>query len=184
MSDGGRERWGKDLKWSILILFVVLSPLLGILIDVCILFPPSSDAQGHGAPIFTILLPLFAIFVMVVAAVSELIALIVKALKRESPGRKNYEYLKISQKGNSAQTPALILHEIDTNAGRCSVRCIYIYQDGNVEKFLNRGVYAPVPKAESIHASGAPNFQAVYIMTGREFEYVWDSGCYTGPWAL
>lgn len=184
MSDRGRERWGKDLKWSILILFIVLSPLLGILIDVCILFPPSPDAHGHGVPIFTILLPLFAIFVTVVAAVAELIALIVKALKGESTGGKNYEYLKISQKGNNVQTPALILHEIDTNAGRCSVRCIYIYQDGHTEKFLNSGVYAPVPTAESIHASDAPNFQAAYIMTGREFECVWDSGRYTGPWAL
>ena len=184
MSDRGRERWGKDLTWSILVLFVVLSPLLGILIDVCILFPPSSDAQGHGAPIFTILLPLFAIFVTVVVAVAELIVLIVKTLKGESPGRKNYEYLKISQKGNSVQTPALILHEIGTNAGRCSVRCIYIYQDGHAEKFLNSGVYAPVPTAESIHASGAPNFQTAYIMTGREFESVWDSGHYTGHWML
>lgn len=184
MSDRGRDRRGKDLKWSILALFVVLSPLLGILIDVCVLFPPSEDVHGHGAPVFTILLPLFAIFVAVVAAVAELIALIVKALKGESPGRKRYEYLRILQKCNGVQIPVLILHEIDPNAGRCSIRCIYIYQDGHVEKFVNNGVYAPVPTAESIHASDAPNFQTAYIMTGREFENIWNSGRYTGPWAI
>ena len=184
MSDRGRERWGRDLKWSILVLFVVLSPLFGILIDVFILFPHSGDVHGHGVPVFTILLPLLAIFVIVVAAVTELIALIVKTLKGESLCRKGYEYLRISQKCDGVQIPALILHEIDPNAGRCSMRCIYIYQNGRVEKFVNSGVYMPVPTAQSIHASGAPYCQAAYIITVREFENMWNSGCYAGPWPL
>lgn len=184
MSDRRGNRWGKDLKWSIFGLFAVLSPLIGILIDVFVLFPPSPDALGHGIPVFTILLPLIAIVVMVVVAVIDLIALIMRVLKGESPGRKHYEYLKISQKCNGAQAPAMILHEIDPDAGRCSVRCIYIYQDGHAESFVNNGVYAPVPTAESIHSSGDWHSQTAYIMTGREFENVWNSGRYMGPWAL
>ena len=184
MSDRRRDRKGGDLKWSIICLFAVLSPLLGLLIDVCIVFPPSSEAHGHGVPIFTILLPLISIFIMVVAAVIELIALVVRALKGESLSRKHYEYLRISQKCNGVQIPALILHEIDPDAGRCSMRCIYIYQDGHVEGFVNNGVYMPVPTAESIHTSGALHSQAAYIMTEREFENVWKSGRYTGPLML
>ena len=185
MSDRGRrERWGKDLKWSIIGLFVVLSPLLGLLTDICFIFPPSGDSHGHSVPIFTILLPLFAIFVMIVAALIELIALIVKALNRTVPDQKCYEYLKISQECNGVHTPALILHEIDPDAGRCSMRCIYIYQDGHVENYVNNGVYAPVPTVESIHVSDALHSQTAYIMTGREFENVWNSGRYMGPWAL
>lgn len=182
MSDRGRIRRGKVVKWVILALFVVLSPLLGILIDVFVLFPPSEDVLGHGAPVFTILMPLFAIFVVIVAAVAELIALLIsKALKGESQGRNyneslHYEYLKILQKCDGAQTPAMILHEIDTNAGRCSVRCIYIYQNGFVENFVNNGVYVPVPTAESIHASGASHCQTVHAITGGEFENMWNIG--------
>lgn len=175
---------GKDVKWSILALFVVLSPLIGILIDVCVLFPPSADAHGHGVPVFTILMPLFAIFVVIVAAVIDLTALIVNKSKGESSGRKNYEYLRISQRCNGMQTPALILHEIDQNAGRCSVRCIYIYQDGYMDKFVNGGVYMPVSTAESFQSSVAVGFQTAYIITEREFEKVWNSRHYTGPWAI
>ena len=165
---------GKDVKWSILAIFIVLSPLLGILIDVCIVFPPSRDVQGHGVPVFTVLMPLFAIIIAIIAAVIELI---VKASRRSSSVIKHYEYLKITQKCNSIQTPTLILHEIDTDAGRCSVRCIYIYRDGYIEKFVNEGVYVPVPTAKSFHSFGYMQNQTAYIMTGREFENVWNSPC-------
>ena len=175
---------GKDVKWSILALFVVLSPLIGILIDVCVIFPPSADTHGHGAPVFTILIPLFAIFVVIVAAVIDLTALIVNKSKRDSSVRKNYEYLIISQKSNGIQTPALILHEIDRSAGRCSVRCIYIYQDGYMDKFVNGGAYVPVSTAESFQSSVAVGFQTAYIIAEREFEKVWNSGRYTGTWVL
>lgn len=182
MYDRGRDRRGGDLKWSILGLFIVLSPLLGILIDVCVIFPPSADAHGHGIPIFTILLPLFAVFVTVVVAVIELIKLIVRALNGSTSAIKHYEYLKLSQQCyNGMQAPALILHEIDQDAGRCSMRCIYIYQDGHVEKFVNNGVYVHVPTVKSIQASEASPCQTAYIMTEREFENVWNSGCYMRP---
>ena len=168
---------GKDVKWSILAILVVFSPLLGILIDVCVLFPPSRDAHGHGAPVFTILIPLFTILVTIIAAVIELIEMIGKAPGRSSASTKHYEYLKISQRCNGIQTPALILHEIDTDANRCSVRCIYIYQDGYVEKFVNDGVYVPIPAAKSFRSSDDAHCQTAYIMTGREFENVWNNAC-------
>ena len=184
MSDRGGNRTEKIVKWSILGGLVLFSPLIGLLIDFCFIFPPSEDSRGHSIPIFTILLPLLAIFVMVIAAVIELIVLIVKALKGPLPGKKCYEYLKISQKCNGVHTPVLILHEIDPDAGRCSMRCIYIYQDGHAENFVNNGVYAPVPTAEAIYAYDASRCRTAYIMTGREFENVWNSGRYMGPWAL
>ena len=184
MSDKGKDHKGGNVKWFFIILgcFVCASPILGLLIDVFVIFRPSPDSHGHGAPFLTILFPVFAIIIAVVATiVFGVINLIVRASARKSQGRSyneslHYEYLKILQKCDGAQTPAMILHEIDKNAGRCSVRCIYIYQNGFVENFVNNGVYAPVPTAESIHASGASHCQTVHVITGGEFENMWDIG--------
>ena len=182
MSDKGKDRGGGYVKWIVLGIFVFLSPWLGGLIDVYILFPPSPDTQGHGIPVFTILLPLFAIIVAVVATIVFVVTdMSARASARRSSGRSyyeslHYEYIKILQKCDGAQIPAMILHEVDKNAGRCSVRCIYIYQNGYVANFVNSGVYVPVPTVESIHASGASHGQSVHIITEGEFENMWNIG--------
>ena len=183
MSDNGQKRGGGYKNWMIALAGLVgVSPFLGFLIDVFILFPRSSDAHGHGVPVFTILLPLF---VFIVAGIAMLVfgvtILIVKASAGKSTGRtyyehQEYEYLKIFQKCDGPQVPAMILHEIDSGAGRCSVRCIYIYQNGYVENFVNSGVYVPVPTVETIQASGDINCQSAYTITGWEFENIWNSG--------
>ena len=183
MSDRGKDRRGGYVKLFIILgSFVCASPIIGLLMDVFIIFRPSPDSHGHGALFLTILFPMFAIIVAVVATIVFAVTnLIVKAAARKSPGRNyneslRYEYIKIFQKCDGAQNPAMILHEIDTNAGRCSVRCIYIYQNGYVENFVNNGVYVPVPTAEFIQASGASHCQTAYIITGGEFESIWNMG--------
>ena len=186
MSDKGGDRKGGHVKWFFIILgcFVCASPFIGLLLDVCVVFRPSPDSHGHGVFFLTILFPLFAIILAVVAAIVFAVTmLIVKISARGSSGRnqhayQRYEYLKIVQKCDGPQVPAMILHEIDPNAGRCSVRCIYIYQNGYIENFVNNGVYVPVPTAESIHASGILHCQSAYIITKGEFENMWNIGHY------
>ncbi|MCH5262309.1 MAG: hypothetical protein J1F42_05295 [Lachnospiraceae bacterium] len=183
MSDRGSNRRGGYVKLFIILgSFVCASPFIGLLIDVFIIFPPSSDAQGHGIPVFTILLPLLAIIVAVVATIVFVVTdMSVKASARRLPGGNyngslRYEYIKMFQQCDDAQAPAMILHEVDTNAGRCSVRCIYIYPNGYVENFVNKGVYVPVPTAEAIQVAGASRGQSAHIITGGEFESVWNIG--------
>ena len=183
MSDRGKDHRGGYVKLFIILgSFVCASPIIGLLLDVFIIFRPSPDTQGHGAFFLTILFPLFAIFVAVVATIAFVVTdMSAKASARRSPGRNyngslRYEYIKIFQKCDDAQAPAMILHEIDTNAGRCSVRCIYIYQNGYVENFVNNGVYVSVPTVESIQASGVSHCQTAYIITGGEFESIWNMG--------
>lgn len=189
MSDRGKGRGGRYTKLFIILgSFVCASPFIGILIDVFILFPPSSDAHGHGMLVFTILMPLFALFITVVTTIVCVVAnMSTRASAKSTSGRtsgstyyeyQKYEYVKILQRYDGAQSPAMILHEVDTNAGRCSVRCIYIYQNGYVENFVNNGVYVPVPTVESVYASGAAHGQSAQIITGGEFESIWNIGHY------
>ena len=184
MSDDGKKRGGGYVKWFFVSLacFVFASPFLGLFIDVFIIFRPSSDSLGHGAFFLTILFPIFAIIIAVIATIIFAVTmLIAKASHKRLPDRtyyeyQKYEYLKILQSCDSPQVPVMILHEIDPEAGRCSIRCIYIYQNGYVENFVNDGTYIPVPTVESMRASAATQGQSAYIITGWEFENMWNSG--------
>ncbi len=178
MSDRGEEHGGGFLKWIFLILFILLSPGIGMLIDTRLLFPPSPDAHGHGIPVFTILLPLFAI---VLAGIFCIIGLCKSISKRASLREEHYEYLKVFQQSDNVQAPVLIFHEIDLESGRCSVRCIQIYRNRYVERFANHGVYMPVPPAGSMNM---PAGQTAYTTIRQEFEEIWNSGRYVGPLAL
>ncbi len=178
MSDRGGDRGGGFPKWIFLILFIVLSPGIGILIDTRILFPPSPDAHGHGIPVFTILLPLFAI---VTAGIIGIIVLCKNILKSASLRGKHYEYLKVFQQSDNVQAPVLVFHEIDLAQGRCSVRCIQIYRNRYVERFTNHGVYMPVPPAGSMNM---PLGQTAYPTVRQEFDEIWNSGRYIGPLTL
>lgn len=180
MSDGRkRHRKGRPWIWiwSCIGIFFVLSYPLGIFIDCCIIFPPSRDVQGHGVPIFMILLPMLAIGVAAVTAVIGLVWIIVRAFSSRA-GRLGYEYLKLTVAGDDAHTPALLFHEIDVASGRCSTRCIQVYRNGYVECLSNHGVYAPVPTAADINAGFARSGQRADIVTEREFEELWNSRRY------
>lgn len=178
MSDRGEKHRGGFPKWIFLILFIVLSPGIGILIDTRILFPPSPEAHGHGIPVFTILVPLFAV---VTAGIIGIIGLCKCISKRASLRGKQYEYLKVFQQSDNAKAPVVLIHEIDLEAGRCSVRCVQIYRNRSVECFANHGVYMPVPPAGSMNL---PVGQTAYTTVRQEFEEIWDSGRYMGPLAL
>lgn len=184
MSDGRKNRGWKPVKWILLIIFILLSPWLGSLIDIYILFPPLPDGLGHGIPVFTILLPLFAIFIAIIM----LLIAAVKAIWRKvslngspSAGEKHYEYIKNEEhyeyiksfwKYSEVNEPVLTLHEIDLDAGRCGIRCMEIYRDGHVERLVNNGIHAPVPTVEAINALSR---YTAYIITKQEFEDIWNS---------
>lgn len=168
MSDGRRNRGKKSAKWILLIICAALSPVIGILLDVFVLFPPDADAHGHGLPVFTILLPLLAGFTTVVVL---LITAVSAVWKAASARGKHYEYIKSFWKYNHFPNPAVTFHEIDLDAGRCGIRCIELYGDGHVECLVNKGVYAPVPTVDAINAM--PDYTA-YIITGPEFEDMWN----------
>lgn len=182
MSDGRkRHRKGRPWIWiwSCIGIFFLLSYPLGIFIDCCIIFPPSRDVQGHGVPVFMILLPMLAIGVAAVTAVIGLVWIIVRAFSPRA-GRLGYEYLKLTVAGGDAHTPALLFHEIDVAAGRCSTRCIHVYRNGYVECLSNHGVYVPVPTAEAVNASNVQPFQRADFTDDREFEEIWNSRRYRG----
>ena len=146
---------------------------LGVFIDVGIIFRPSPDVLGHGMPIFTILLPLLSIVIIISAAV---VCVTEKLLRK-----KRYEYLKIFCQSDDPRAPVLIFHEIDLYSGRCSIKCIQIYNNRYVECLTNHGVYSPIPTAESINT---PFLRRAYITTEKEFETIWNNRCYTEPFAL
>ena len=167
MSNGGKKRGWKFVILIFLLIFVVLSPGLGILIDVNILFPPNPDAHGHGIPVFTILLPMLAIFIAVIV----LFIMAVHAIwKSASSKGKHYEYIKSFWKYSYQNEPVLTLHEIDLDSRRQGVRCIQIYRDGHKECLVNNGIYEPVPTVEAINA--LDNYTA-YLITKQEFQDTW-----------
>lgn len=167
MSNGRKNRGWKFVILIILLIFIVLSPGLGILIDVNVLFPPNPDAHGHGIPVFTILLPMLAIFITVVI----LFIMAVHAIwKGRTSKKKHYEYIKVFWKYSYEQEPVLTLHEIDLDAGRQGVRCIEIHRDGHKECLVNKGIYEPVSTVEAINALS--NYTAYHI-TEQEFQDTW-----------
>lgn len=175
MSDGRKNRGWKLVKWILLIIFILLSPWLGILIDVYILFPPNPDAHGHGIPVFTILMPMLAIFIAIIM----LLIAAVQAIWRKvslngspSAGGKHYEYIKLFWKYSEVKEPVLTLHEIDLDAGRCSIRCIEIYRDGHAECLMNNGIHTSVPTVEAINDSLQ---YTAYVITKQEFEDTWNN---------
>lgn len=168
MSDGRGNRGRKPNKWIFPIICVGISPVLGIFVDICILFPPRADAHGHGIPVCSILFPLLASFA---AVVIYLVMAANAAWKAVSSRGKHYEYIKSFWKYSDADEPVLTLHEIDLNAGRNGMRCIEIYKDGHAKCLENKGVYAPVPTVESINV--LPNYTA-YIIMKQEFEEIWN----------
>lgn len=167
--------------WSCIGIFFILSFPLGFYIDMYIIFPPSREVQGHGMPIFMILLPLLAIGLSVVTAVIGLILKLVKVLSHRS---EHFEYLKITANVSDENTPFQTLHEIDLDAGRCSTRCIQIYRNGYVACLMNPGMYAPIPTAAFINVSNAMPPQRADIVSGREFEELWTYRRYPEPSAL
>ncbi len=175
MSDRVRKNGGKFPKWVFLLIFVVLSPWIGMFIDFRIIFPPSAAAQGHGIPIFTILTPLIAIGLSVIFL---LIAGAKKASEMVACRGKHYEYLKLFWQGNDMPGSVLTFHEIDLDAGRCSIRCIQVYRNRYVECFANHGVYTPVPPVQSMNG---PFRQRAFVTVRQEFEEIWNSRCYLGP---
>ena len=168
MSNGRKNRgWKSVILLILLFIFVISSFPLGIYIDVNILFPPNPDAHGHGIPVFTILLPMLAIFIAMII----LFIMAVHAIwKAASSKRKRYEYIKSFWKYSYEQEPVLTLHEIDLDAGRQGVRCIQIYRDGHKECFVNNGIHEPVPTVEAINA--LDNYTA-YLITKQEFQDTW-----------
>ncbi len=167
MSNGRKNRGWKFVILIFLFIFIVLSSGLGILIDVKILFPPNPDAHGHGIPVFTILLPMLAIFIAVIV----LFIMAVHAIwKAASSKRKHYEYIKVFWKYSYEKEPVLTLHEIDLDAGRQGVRCIEIYRDDHKECLVNKGRYEPVSTVEAINA--LDNYTAYHI-TEQEFQDIW-----------
>ena len=175
MSDRGKNSGGKFPKWIFLLIFVGLSPGIGMFIDFALIFPPSAEAHGHGMPIFCILMPLIAIGLSVICL---LIAGVRKASEMIAYRGKHYEYLKIFWQGNDMLRPVLTLHEIDLDADRCSVRCIQVYRSRYVECFVNHGVYTPVPPVQSVKG---PFQQRAFVTVRREFEETWNSRRYLGP---
>lgn len=167
--------------WICISIFIVLSIPLGLYIDFCVIFPPSADAHGHGIPIFTILLPLFALGLAAFTAVIGLILKLVRVLSHRSG---HFEYLKITIYDSNENTPFQTFHEIDLDTGRCSARCIQIYRNGYMACLTNPGMYAPVPTAAFINGSNAMPPQRADIVSGREFEELWTYRRYPGPSAL
>ena len=168
MSNGRKNRgWKSVILFIFLFIFVVSSFPLGIYIDVNILFPPNPDVLGHGIPVFTILLPMLAIFVVMII----LFIMAVHAIwKGRASKKKHYEYIKVFWKYSYEQEPVLTLHEIDLDAGRQGVRCIEIYRDGHKECLVSNGKYEPVSTVEAINALS--NYTA-YFITKQEFQDIW-----------
>lgn len=173
------DRGGKFPKWVFLLVFVGISPWIGMFIDTRIIFPPNEEVHGHGIPIFTILIPMAAV---ILSGVFLLIAGIRKVLQMTSDG-KQYEYLKLFRQSNDRLAPVVILHEIDLNAGRCSVRCIQIYRSRYVECFQNTGFYVPIPHVQSFNDPFQVS-QRAFITGRQEFEEIWNSRLYSGPLVL
>ena len=167
MSNGRKNRGWKSVIWIFLLIFIVLSPGLGILIDVNILFPPNPDVHGHGILVFTVLLPMLAIFIAVIVLFIMAVHAIWKAVTSKE---KHYEYIKSFWKYSYENEPVLTLHEIDLDAGRQGVRCIEVYRDGHKECLVNNGIYEPVPTVEAINA--LDNYTA-YFITKQEFQDTW-----------
>lgn len=168
MSNGRKNHRRKPDKWILLVSSIGISFLLGVFLDVCVLFRPSADAHGHGIPVLSILLPLLAIAAIVVILWVMAVATV---WKKASTRGKHYEYIKSFWEYSHANEPVLTLHEIDLDAGRCGIRCIEIYRDGHKECLVNKDSYAPVPTVESINV--LPNYTA-YIITKQEFEDIWN----------
>lgn len=183
MSDKGKKPGGKFPIWFlaliILVVFVVLSPWIGLLIDFTIIFPPDMEVQGHPAPFLTILLPLFALILL---GIFLFITALCKVLWLITYRGKRYEYLKIFLKNNGVQAPVVILHEIDPKAGRNSVRCILIYQNRYVECFQNHGFYTPIPSVNAMNGREPFKLNA-FFMDRQEFDEIWSSRRYGGPLA-
>lgn len=175
MSDRGKNNGGKFPKWIFLLTFVGLSPGIGMFIDFAIIFPPSAEAQGHGMPIFTILMPLITIGLSVLVL---LITGVRKVSEMIAYRGKHYEYLKLFPQSQDEQAPVVTFHEIDLDAGRCSVRCIQVYRNRYVQCFINPGVYTPVPAVQSMNG---PFRQRAYVTVRQEFEEIWNSRRYPGP---
>lgn len=167
MSDRRGNRGRKPVIWILLLIFVIVSPGLGIIIDICVLFPPSPDAHGHGIPVFTILLPLFAIFTAVITLLIMAVTSIGRAVSSKG---KHYEYIKSFWKYSYENEPVLTLHEVDLDTGRYGARCIEIYRDGHKECLVNKNIYEPVLTVEAINA--LDNYTA-YLITAQEFEDIW-----------
>ena len=169
MYDGRKNRGWKSVIWIFLLIFIVLSPGLGIFIDVNFLFPPNPDVHGHGIPVFTILLPMLAIGIALLILFIMAVCAIWKSVFSKG---KHYEYIKSFWKYSCEKEPVLTLHEINLNEGRQGVRCIQIYRGGHKECFMNKGIYDMVPTVEAINALG--NYTA-YLMTEQEFNDIWSS---------
>ena len=173
MSNRNRHRGRKIVIWSVLwiiwLFCLILSPGLGALIDVYIIFPPRPDVLGHGIPVFTILLPMFTLFIAVIMLLIMVIGAICRAV---SSRKQHYEYIKSFWKYSYENEPVLTLHEVDLKAGRRGVRCIEIYRDGHKECLTNYSMQETVPTAEAINA--LDNFTA-YLISEQEFEDIWSS---------
>lgn len=168
MSNGNGNRGRKPDKWILLISSIGVSFLLGVFLDVRVLFRPREGVHGHGIPVFSILLPLFAIFVVIIIL---FVTAVTAVRKMPASCGKHYEYIKSCWKYSHANEPILTFHEVDLDKGRCGVRCIEIYRDGHKECLVNKSTYAPVPTVESINA--LPDYTA-YIITRQEFEDTWN----------
>lgn len=168
MSNERKNRgWKFVILFIFLFIFVVSSFPLGIYIDVNILFPPNPDVHGHGIPVFSILLPMLAIFIAVIVL---FIMAVYAVWKAASSKGKHYEYIKLVWKYSDEQEPVFTLHEIDLDADRHGVRCIEIYRDEHKECLVNKGMQGSVPTVEAINAMG---IYTAYFITEQEFQDIW-----------